>query len=169
MTYTVPDSTRIKLIDFGGATYNNDNKKSSIVNTRQYRSPEVILELGWSMPSDLWSCGCILAELYIGELLFATHDNVEHLALIEKCIGPFPRRMLNRSNSKLVSEAFDSSGRHRLDRVLPADSAAYVRKAVPIEGRISPEDGRFLQLLRQILVIDPDLRMPAHECLRYRL
>jgi len=168
-TYRVPESTRIKLVDFGGATYDNDTKKSSIVNTRQYRSPEVILSLGWSMPSDLWSCGCILAELYMGELLFATHDNVEHLALIEKCIGPFPRRMLSLSSSKLVSEAFDSSGRHRLDRVLPSDSASYVRKAVPIEVRIRPEDDRFLQMLRRILVIDPDARMPAHECLRYRL
>jgi len=85
-TYRLPESTRIKLIDFGGATYDNDKKKSSIVNTRQYRAPEVILGLGWSTPSDLWSAGCILAELYMGELLFATHDNVEHLALIEKCM-----------------------------------------------------------------------------------
>lgn len=83
-TYKVPESTRVKLIDFGAATYNNDKRKSSIINTRQYRAPEVILGLGWSMPSDVWSLGCILAELYMGELLFATHDNIEHLALMEK-------------------------------------------------------------------------------------
>jgi len=59
------------VIDFGGATYDTDHK-SSIVNTRQYRAPEVILGLGWSMPSDCWSIGCIAAELYHGELLFAT-------------------------------------------------------------------------------------------------
>jgi serine/threonine protein kinase len=52
----IPESTRIKIIDFGGATY-DDEKKSSIVNTRQYRAPEVILGIGWSMPSDLWSVG----------------------------------------------------------------------------------------------------------------
>jgi serine/threonine protein kinase len=54
--YNMPESTRIKVIDFGGATYDNE-KKSSIVNTRQYRAPEVILGVGWSMPSDLWSIG----------------------------------------------------------------------------------------------------------------
>lgn len=59
------------MIDFGGATY-DDESKSSIINTRQYRSPEVILGLGWSYPSDIWSAGCIIAELYLGELLFAT-------------------------------------------------------------------------------------------------
>jgi hypothetical protein len=52
----IPKSTRIKVIDFGGATY-DDEKKSSIVNTRQYRAPEVILGIEWSMPSDLWSVG----------------------------------------------------------------------------------------------------------------
>lgn len=77
--------------------------------------------------------------------------------------------MLSRASSKLASEAFDSNGRHRLDRVLPSDSASYVRKAVPLEARIRKEDGRFLQMLRRILVIDPDARTPAHECVRYRL
>lgn len=64
-------SLAIVVIDFGGATY-DDESKSSIINTRQYRSPEVILGLGWSYPSDIWSAGCIIAELYLGELLFAT-------------------------------------------------------------------------------------------------
>lgn len=54
--HCIPESTRIKLIDFGAATYDNE-KKSTVVNTRQYRAPEVILGVGWSMPSDLWSLG----------------------------------------------------------------------------------------------------------------
>ena len=54
--YSIPESTRIKVIDFGGATYDNE-KKSTIVNTRQYRAPEVILNVGWGCPSDLWSVG----------------------------------------------------------------------------------------------------------------
>ena len=53
----------LQVIDFGGATYDDDEKKSTIVNTRQYRGPEVILEIGWSFPSDIWSVGCIIAEV----------------------------------------------------------------------------------------------------------
>ena len=165
--YSIPESTRIKVIDFGGATYDNE-KKSSIVNTRQYRAPEVILGVGWSMPSDLWSIGCILAELYQGELLFATHDNIEHLALIERVIGPFPRKMQKRAkNTDLVDEAFDSSGSHRMDRVLPADQLSYVKRIAPLDSIIAyDEDAWFLWLLRRILVINPDERATAQECLR---
>ena len=67
----VPKDSSIKLIDFGGATYNN-GRKTGLICTRQYRAPEVILGMEWSMPSDVWSLGCILAELYNGQLLFET-------------------------------------------------------------------------------------------------
>jgi dual-specificity kinase len=50
-----------------------------------YRAPEVILKnLCWNMSSDIWSMACILSELYMGELLFDTEEDIEHLAMIEK-------------------------------------------------------------------------------------
>ena len=85
---TVRDST-VQLIDFGSATF-DDEHHSTIVSTRHYRAPEVrlrgsvvyasefvqvILELGWAQPCDVWSIGCILFELYLGITLFQTHDN----------------------------------------------------------------------------------------------
>ncbi len=51
------------VIDFGGATYDDDEDKAGVINTRQYRGPEVTLELGWSFPSDIWSVACIIAEV----------------------------------------------------------------------------------------------------------
>ena len=44
-----------------------DAYHSSVVSTRHYRAPEVILGLGWSYPADMWSLGCIFAELITGE------------------------------------------------------------------------------------------------------
>lgn len=41
---------------------------STVVSTRHYRAPEVILGLGWSFPADMWSIGCIIAELATGEI-----------------------------------------------------------------------------------------------------
>merc|ERR1719283_654796 len=86
----------IRLIDFGSATFDHEHH-STIVSTRHYRAPEVILELGWSQPCDVWSVGCILFELYRGITLFQTHDNREHLAMMERILGPIPYRMAKRS------------------------------------------------------------------------
>jgi hypothetical protein len=108
-----------------------------------------------------------LAELYQGELLFATHDNTEHLALIEQVIGPFPRRLLNRAkNEQLANQAFDSTGAHRMERTLAPESLAYVKRVGPLESLVYQEDKWFLRLLRRILVTDPDERATARECLR---
>merc|ERR1712096_330370 len=60
--YMRPVATDIKLIDFGNATY-HDEHHSSIINTRQYRGPEILFSLGWEEKSDIWSLGCILMEL----------------------------------------------------------------------------------------------------------
>jgi serine/threonine protein kinase len=79
-----PKYTDVKVIDFGGATYHHENH-TLIINTRQYRAPEVILEADtWNELSDIWSMACIIIELYTGELFFDTHENNEHLAMIEK-------------------------------------------------------------------------------------
>ena len=72
---TLPAAPQVALIDFGGATWSHEHH-SSVVCTRQYRPPEVTLGLEWGHPVDLWSMGCILAELWTGSLLFSTHDEV---------------------------------------------------------------------------------------------
>ena len=74
------------MIDFGSATF-NDEYHSSVVSTRHYRAPEIILNLGWSYPCDIWSIGCILVEFFTGDALFQTHDNLEHLAMMESVCG----------------------------------------------------------------------------------
>lgn len=70
----IPASSAIKIIDFGNATWSYEYH-ASIINTRQYRAPEVILDLGWDSTSDLWSVGAILIELISGELFFPTHSD----------------------------------------------------------------------------------------------
>lgn len=64
----------IKVVDFGSATY-DDEHHSTLVSTRHYRAPEVILALGWSQPCDVWSIGCILIEYYLGFTVFPVSDN----------------------------------------------------------------------------------------------
>merc|ERR1719474_1150307 len=86
--------TRVKLIDFGSATFDWEHH-SSVVSTRHYRPPEVILELGWAQPCDVWSTGAIIFELYQGHTLFQTHDNLEHLAMMTRILGELPHHLVN--------------------------------------------------------------------------
>lgn len=92
---------------------------------------------------------------------------MEHLALIEKIIGPFPRRMINfASNTDVVQESFGSNGTHRMGGVLSRKSLAFVRRVPRLESMIrQPDDAWFLRLLRNLLVIDPEYRACAKECL----
>lgn len=108
-----------------------------------------------------------MAELYQGELLFATHDNIEHLALIEKTVGKFPLRMLKRAKNKdIVRKAFDSNGRHRVGQVLSVESMEFVEQTIPMEALVKRVDIWLSQLLRKLLVIDPDGRATARHCLK---
>ena len=165
-SFYVPTSTRIKLIDFGGATFDNE-QKCTIVNTREYRAPEVILESSpWSFPSDLWSLGCVLAELYTGEVLFQAKHNYEHLALIERAVGPFPIEMLN---SPYARKMFEPNGRVDRQRLLSKTSQTRVLHMLPLSYIAINEDvddTELIHLLEQLLLIDPLQRATASEALK---
>lgn len=153
--YNLPLDSSVKLIDFGGANMMPiGHEKTSIINTRQYRGPEVTLEIGWSFPSDMWSLGCVLAEIWTGGLLFATHENLEHLCLIEKFVGPYPDWMIRRSPVR--RNFFRSDGTLRAD-TLDEKSALKVQSLTTLDASVY-EDAEFVSLLRRMLEIDPHKR-----------
>ena len=58
---------------------------------------------------------CILVELYTGEMLFPTHENIEHLAMIEKISGPIPKWMTqNTSNGEGDPKLFENIWRSKV-------------------------------------------------------
>jgi len=117
--YRVPEDPRVRLIDFGGATF-EDMRHARIINTRQYRAPEVILGLKWSYPSDMWSFGCIMAELATGELLFQTHSDNEHVKLMEVVTGKqIPTDMAAKGLEPFLKLAADPAGNSARSLRLP--------------------------------------------------
>lgn len=84
----------IKIIDFGSACF-KDNIVYSYVQSRFYRAPEISLGIrsyGYSI--DMWSFGCMLAELYTGIPLFPAESEEELLGLIMELRGPMPYYMI---------------------------------------------------------------------------
>jgi dual-specificity kinase len=164
--YLRPANARIKLIDFGNATYANEHH-SSIINTRQYRGPEVILSLGWNERSDIWSMGCILMELYTGELLFGTHEDLEHLSLMERCLDSFPSSLLAPSpesaKEKYLKQS-SRSGKWQLNG-LSAKSASYVRSQLSLKEMVEPQHISFASFVSRLLTLEPSKRPWAAQAL----
>ncbi|GMP33896.1 hypothetical protein CsSME_00007009 [Camellia sinensis var. sinensis] len=165
----VPKSSAIKVIDFGSTTYDRQDQ-SYIVSTRHYRAPEVILGLGWSYPCDVWSVGCILVELCSGEALFQTHENLEHLAMMERVLGPLPQHMLKRADR----HADKYVRRGRLDWPEGATSRESIKSVLKllrlqnlIMQHVDHSAGDLIHLLQGCLRYDPLERFTAREALRH--
>jgi len=174
----------IKLIDFGSATFEQE-RKTRIVATRHYRPPEVIMELTWSHPCDVWSIGCIMFEWYMGICMFQTHDNREHLAMMERILGPFPDRMTRESKkakkyfykkSRASVQSAPSAGDNDLYRVdwdWESSDGRYVREnCKPLDRynqlRTDYEHNALFHLMRVMLDYDPTRRITLAEALRHR-
>ncbi|KAL5634914.1 hypothetical protein ACGC1H_002815 [Rhizoctonia solani] len=166
-------NTSIRLIDFGSATF-SDEYHSTVVCTRHYRAPEIILGLGWSFPCDAFSLGCILVELYTGVALFQTHDNLEHLAMMEKVMGKMPERLCKQGQRYKPEFFATSKGVVKLNfpnRNVSTQSKKEVKEVKSLHQIIPQTDlinQDFLDLVQRLLNPDPNTRITVREALKHR-
>ena len=190
--------SEIRLIDFGSATF-NDEYHSQVVSTRHYRAPEIILresffsscsafmcmaadinylataitiEMGWSFPCDAWSIGCILIEFYTGEALFQTHDNLEHLAMMETVLGLMPDDF--RRKAETYRPGYFYAGRLDFPNAQTnKQSRKFVKAMKTIDQTVnsgvaySKHDQRFIHLLKRLLTFDPAQRIRVDQALKH--
>jgi glycogen synthase kinase 3 beta len=90
----------LKLCDFGSAKYMKSNESSiSYITSRPYRAPELILgATRYDGAIDLWSAGCVIAELMIGQPLFNGDSNAEQLLSIIHVLGSPSRAQIASMN-----------------------------------------------------------------------
>lgn len=88
----------VKIIDFGSSCFTADDL-SSYVQSRSYRAPEVILGLPYNQKIDVWSLGCILAELWCGKVLFHNDSIPTLLARMIGILGNFDKDMLGKAHA----------------------------------------------------------------------
>ncbi|XP_061675927.1 homeodomain-interacting protein kinase 3-like isoform X2 [Syngnathoides biaculeatus] len=86
---------KVKIIDFGLAQHISETNQGRHFQNRRYRAPEIILGLPYSEAIDVWSLGCIMAELFLGSALFYSTCEYDMLRKIEHILGHFPQRLLN--------------------------------------------------------------------------
>ncbi|XP_077567018.1 mitogen-activated protein kinase 12 [Stigmatopora nigra] len=140
----------LKILDFGLARQ-ADTQMTGYVVTRWYRAPEVILSwMHYSQTVDIWSVGCIMAEMLQGKPLFKGNDHLDQLNEIMKITGtPSPELI-----TKLQSE----------------DAKRYVQSLKKVEKKdlrqvFSNADPQAICVLERMLLLDPDERATAADAL----
>ncbi|KAL4855458.1 Dual specificity protein kinase YAK1 [Chlorella vulgaris] len=87
------ESGEVKVIDFGSACFES-RTVYSYIQSRFYRSPEVVLGYPYAMSIDVWSLGCVAAELFLGLPLFPGACEHDLLGRIISTLGPLPDFLL---------------------------------------------------------------------------
>merc|ERR1712137_113798 len=143
-----PGNCDVVLIDFGGAVF-ADERHGGRAGTRQFRAPEIVLGMPWDESSDIWSAGCIIAMLYLGQRPFSVHEDMEHLALMERLLEVVvpPKMALQAMASEDLPDGitFDDHGCLRWPEAAPEEDAIDRVKALrPLREQIAEADNRYL-------------------------
>jgi dual specificity tyrosine-phosphorylation-regulated kinase 2/3/4 len=157
-----PMHSEIKVIDFGSSCFENE-KVYTYIQSRFYRSPEVILGTSYGMPIDMWSLGCILAELFTGYPIFPGENEQEQLACIMEVFGPPEKHLIEKSTRKKLF--FDSMGKPRLT----VSSKGRRRRPSSKELRqvLKCDDEAFLDFIAKCLRWDPSRRLNPHQAMMH--
>ncbi|XP_072886572.1 mitogen-activated protein kinase 12-like [Hemitrygon akajei] len=142
----------LKIIDFGLARH-TDSKMTGYVVTRWYRAPEVILNWRhYTQTVDIWSVGCIFAEMFNGKILFKGNDYLDQLAKIMKITGTPGTDFIQKLESVEAQEYI---------RTQP-----YIKKK-DLSSLFPNSSPSALDLLEKMLVLDADKRLSAAEALSH--
>ncbi|KAF3761089.1 hypothetical protein M406DRAFT_93935 [Cryphonectria parasitica EP155] len=157
-----PMHTELKVIDFGSSCFENE-KVYTYIQSRFYRSPEVILGMSYGLPIDMWSLGCILAELYTGVPIFPGENEQEQLACIMEVFGPPEKHLIEKSTRKKLF--FDSMGKPRL--TVSSKGRRRRPSSKTLQQALKCDDEAFLDFISRCLRWDPDRRMKPEEAIRH--
>mmetsp|Transcript_27077 Transcript_27077/g.46689 ORF Transcript_27077/g.46689 Transcript_27077/m.46689 type:complete len:607 (-) Transcript_27077:83-1903(-) len=176
-----PKRSSIKVIDFGSSCRGNEIVYSYI-QSRFYRSPEVLLGLPYRVSIDMWSLGCILVEMHTGEPLFSGQDELDQMGKICEVLGLPPEPMLVSSTKAKKFFSVVNGRQYKLKRngrpeVSPGSRS--LSSIIGVEtfgpaGRRKGEPGhsvqdylKFKDLIDKLLEYNPQTRISPYTALQH--
>jgi dual specificity tyrosine-phosphorylation-regulated kinase 2/3/4 len=169
----------IKVIDFGSSCYEHQ-RIYTYIQSRFYRAPEVILGAKYGMAIDMWSLGCILAELLTGYPLFPGEDEGDQLATIIELQGMPSQKLIDvskRHRNFISSKGYPryctvttgpdgqvqlTGGRSRRGKYRGPPSSKEMVTALK-----GCDDPLFIDFMKRCLEWDPATRMSPSQALRH--
>ena len=164
----IDPNLQIKIADLGNACW-VDHHFSIEIQTRQYRSPEVILGIYYNHTADIWSLACMLFELLTGDFLFDPRSNEtfdkdeDHLAQMIETLGLMPKSWA--LSGQYAKKLLNKDGELKNIRQLKI----WLIKDVLIEKyRFKPSEAELLNsFLLPMLEFKPENRITADKCLNH--
>lgn len=151
----------IILTDFGSAM--KISELDDELQTRYYRAPEIILNTNITEKIDIWSIGCIVFELFTGNILFDPDKDQKfsrdfhHLYLIEELFGKIPSYLIK--NTPRRKEFFNKKNKLRCEDI----------KHIELEEEIARKNDDVIDFIKKCLVIDPKQRPDINTLLKHKL
>jgi len=136
---------------------------NSYIQSRFYRSPEVILGMNYHMAIDMWSLGCIIAEMYTGYPIFPGENEQEQLACIMEVMGLPDKYLVDRSSRKRLF--FDSTGAPR--PVVNSKGRRRRPGTKTLAQVLKTDDDLFIDFIAKCLTWDPDRRLKPDPAMRH--
>lgn len=182
-----PKRSGVKVIDFGSSC-KSDKRMYFYIQSRFYRSPEVILGLPYSVSIDMWSLGCILVEMHTGDPLFSGSDQVDQMQKIVKVLGMIPGDVLDQVDEKHKVQFFERPSLlsrewvirrkdKQQERIIPSPDpiaslksilqTATRKKKTTEKGAPSVNYDIFVDLIYKMLTYDPLERISPDEALQH--
>ncbi|XP_064029552.1 SRSF protein kinase 1 isoform X2 [Pogoniulus pusillus] len=162
------DKLKVKIADLGNACWVHKHFTEDI-QTRQYRSLEVLIGSGYNTPADIWSTACMAFELATGDYLFEPHSgedysrDEDHIALIIELLGKIPRKLI--LAGKYSKEFFTKKG--DLKHITKLKPWGLFEVLVEKYEWSQEEAAAFTDFLLPMLELIPEKRATAAECLRH--
>ncbi|KAJ5102636.1 hypothetical protein N7532_003165 [Penicillium argentinense] len=146
----VNENCDLKICDFGLARV-RESHMTGYVSTRYYRAPEIMLTWKrYNEKVDIWSVGCIFAEMILGKPLFPGKDHIDQFCVITQLLGSPPDNLIANVTS---------SNTLNFVRSLPK------RAQKPLSSLLPTANAKAVTLLEKMLQIDPEKRCSAEESL----
>ncbi|XP_037278444.1 minibrain isoform X1 [Rhipicephalus microplus] len=178
-----PKRSAIKIVDFGSSCQLGQ-RIYQYIQSRFYRSPEVLLGIPYDMAIDMWSLGCILVEMHTGEPLFSGANEVDQMNKIVEVLGIPPKSLLDKAHKarKYFEKLPDGSyvlrktkdgkkyrppGTRRLHEVLGVETGGPGGRRLAEPGHSVADYLKFRDLVLRMLDYDPKGRITPHHALQH--
>mgnify|MGYP003385798101 CR=1 FL=1 len=103
-----PRRSGIKIIDLGSSCFAT-KRTYTYIQSRFYRSPEILLGLAYDQKIDIWSLGCVLVEMHTGEPLFSGSNQPDQICKIVDILGMPPASLLDQSEASVRGQFFEKT------------------------------------------------------------